>query len=191
MSTGLTSNIVANNALLLVSGNMPPVQGFAPTFDASAAGAALQELYYPTVRAVARQFQYDFTRSTSALSLSGNAAPFPYSFEYLYPLGGVEVWQLLPNTFADPNNPLPVDWNVGNNLVSGVQSRVIWTNQANALVVLNNMPNENAWDDLFQEAVERLLASKLSIALFGKPDQAEALLQSGAAFEQQAEMRPD
>ena len=33
-----TSNDVANQALALIGDNLPPVQGFAPTFDSSAAG---------------------------------------------------------------------------------------------------------------------------------------------------------
>lgn len=186
-----TSNDIANQAISLIGDNTPPVQGFAPTFDSSPAGQQLQNLYVPCVRTVARQFGWDFARSDAALTPSGNTAPWPWAYEYGYPTGTVEIWQILPATTIDPNNPLPVRWNVGNAVVSGAQSRVIWTNQQTAVAVLNNMPNESTWDDLFREAVVRLLASELSIALFGKPDQAEAYLNSGAAFEQVGESRTD
>lgn len=184
-----TSNDVANQAIALVGDNIPPVQGQAPNFDASLAGQALQKLYVPCVRTVARQFEWDFARSNAALVLSGNTAPWPWTYEYAYPAGTVEVWQVLPAVSSDPNNPLPVDWVVGNAVVSSAQARVIWTNQQGAVAVLNNMPSEATWDDLFRESVVRLLASELSMALFSRPDQAEAYLNSGAAFEQVGEAR--
>ena len=185
-----TSNDVANQALLLVSGaNTPPVTGVAPNFDKSAAGLALQKLYAPCVQTVARQFGWDFARSTVALALSGNAAPFPWAFEYLYPSNGVEVWQLAPPALADPNNPLPVNFEVANAVVATGQARVIHANLANALGVYNNAPVEAAWDSLFREAVVRALASELGMAIFGKPDVAEMYLESGAAFETLGEGR--
>lgn len=187
----VTSNTVANQAISLIGNNTPPVTGFAPTFDSSPAGQQLQNLYTPCVRTVARQFEWDFARSDIALTLSGNAAPWPWPYEYLYPTNAVEVWQLLPDTTTDTNNPRPLNWSVGNAVVSGAQTRVIWSDQPNVVAVVNNMPLESTWDDLFREAVVRLLASELSIALFGKPDQAEAYLQSGAAFEQVGELRVD
>lgn len=185
------SNTVANQALQLMGGNQPAVGGFAPTFDQSTNGIALQRLYVPCVATVARQFAWDFARSTVALALSGNVAPFPWSVEYLYPAGVVEIWQIAPATLADPNNPLPVSWDVANALVSGLQKKVIQTNFAGALAILNNMPSENTWDALFQEAVVRLLASELSTATGGRPDSAQAFLQSGAAFETLGESRTD
>ncbi len=103
----------------------------------------------------------------------------------------MEVWQLVPATLTDPNNPVPITWNVGNALVSSVQTKVIWTNLASAHAYYNNNPTENVWDPLFREAVVRLLGSELSIALNGRPDTAEGLLNSGAAFENIGEARPD
>lgn len=188
----VTPGDIANQALTLATDNVPSVTGGgAQPFGSSdnKVASALNKLYVPCVRTVARQFEYDFARSNTALALSGNAAPFPWSLEYVYPAGTVELWQLLPATNSDPNNPLPIDWNVGNNVVAGAQTRVVWTNQTSAVAVLNNMPNENTWDDLFREAVVRLLASELAAAVFGKPDYSEAYLSSGAAFEQLDEMR--
>lgn len=186
-----TSVDIANQALTLATDNVPLVTGQAPAFASSnnAVAAALNKLYVPCVRTVARQFEYDFTRSSAALTLTGNAAPLFWTYEYAYPAGAVELWQVLPAASIDPNNPLPIDWNVGNNVVGGAQTRVVWTNQQNAVAVLNNMPNENTWDDLFRESVVRLLASELTAAVFGKPDYSEAYLSSGAAFEQVDEGR--
>lgn len=188
---GDSSNAVANDAILLVSGNAPPVTGNAPTFDNSTLGQALQQIYVPVVQTVGRQFGWDFARSTVALSLTGNVSLFGWTYEYAYPSNGVEVWQLRPTAPADLNNPLPVNWSVYNALVGGNQVRVIGTNLQNALGVYNNMPSEAAWDSLFREAVVRLIASELSMAGFGKPDAADFYLNSGAAMETIGEARPD
>lgn len=187
-----TSNSVANSAIQLIGDNQPPVVGNAPTFDDSPAGVALQKLYTPCVRTVARQWGFDFARNVAALALTGNVAPMGFLFEYAYPANGVEVWQVMPTPpLADVNNPLPINWDVGNTLVASVQTKVIWTNQANALAVYNNAPSEAAWDPLFREAVVRLLASELAMAIAGRPDTAQELMQSGIAFETVAESRPD
>lgn len=185
-----TSNSVANSAIQLIGDNQPAVTGYAPTFDSSPAGKALAQLYAPCVATVARQHGWDFARNTVALVLSGNTAPMPWTYEYLYPTNGVEVWELMPATI-DPNNPLPLNWNVANALVSAVQTKVIQTDTASAVAVYNNSPSESTWDALFREAVVRLLASELAMALAGRPDSAQSLLESGSAFESIGEARDD
>jgi hypothetical protein len=187
----ITSNDVANQAIQLIGDNQPAVTGQAPTFDTSAAGLALAKIYAPCVATVGRQFAWDMARNTIALTLSGNTAPFPWSFEYLYPTNGIEVWQLHPNSLGDVNNPLPIRWNVANAIVAAQQQRVVWSDLANAHCTYNNNPNENTWDSLFREAVVRLLASELAMAIAGKPDAAAEYLQSGGAFEGLGEVRED
>lgn len=187
----VTSNDVANQAIALMGNNQPFVTGNAPAFDNSASGKALQKLYAPCIQTVGRQWQWDMARNTIALTLSGNVAPVPWSLEYSYPTNGIQVWQLMPASLADVNNPLPVNWVVANAVVAGQQQRVIHTDLAIARAVYNNNPNENTWDSGFREAVVRLLASELSMALAGKPDMVESMLQSGAAFENIAEKRPN
>jgi hypothetical protein len=187
----LTSNDIANQAIFLIGDNTPKVTGFAPTFDNSTAGIALQELYAPAVATVARQWQWDLARNTVALTLTGNPAPAGWTYEYAYPSNGIELWQLRTAALADANNPLPVTWNVGNAVVDGTQAKVIWTNLASAVAIYNNNPSEATWDPLFREAVVRLLASELAMALFGRPDTQQSLLDSGAAFESVGEGRPD
>lgn len=191
----LTSNDIVNAALQYVGNNQPAVGGQWPNFDttgpAATVGKAANLLYGNAVKTVGRQFGWDFARHSVALALTDNTAPFPWAFEYLYPNDSVEIWQLLPATLADPNNPLPIRWNVGNVIVDGVQKKVIWSNLATAHAYYNNNPTESTWDSLFVETLVRLLASELSMATAGRPDTAQSLLDSGSAFETLGETRPD
>jgi len=184
-----TSNDIANQAIQLIGDNQPAVTGFAPSFDSSAAGQALQKLYAPCVATVMRQFGYDRARAQIALALTGNAAPYPFAFEYAYPAGCVQIWQLMPPSLPDINNPLPQNWSVGNNVVAGVQQPVIWANLASATAWFNNNPAESTWDSLMREAIVRLLASELSLALEGKPDLSQSFLEQGGAFQGLSETR--
>ena len=181
---------IVNQAIQLMGANEPPVTGNLPSFDLSKAGQAAAALYTPAVQTIGRQFGWDFARSAVLLTLSGNIAPFPFLFEYLYPKG-VQVWQLLPSAIADPNNPLPVNWSVGNAVVGQNQTKVIWTKLASAMAYYNDSPNENTWDPLFRESVVRLLASEMAMALAGKPDTAKELLESGGAMLNIGESRSD
>lgn len=180
---------IVNQALQLIGGNQPAVTGVAPTFDDSTAGKAAQKLYVPCVQTVGRQWGWDMARNTVALAASGNSAPFPWSREYLYPSNGIQVWQVMPTSTTDTNNPLPVNWAVANVLVSGTQTKVIHTDQNPAQAVYNNNPGESLWDPLFREAVVRLLASELAMALAARPETAEQYLRSGSAMEQVGETR--
>lgn len=192
----LTSTDVVNQAIFLIGDDQPPVTGVAPTFDTSTAGKAAAKLYYLCVRAVARQFGWDFARNNVGLVLTGNTPPMGYAYEYAYPqfagIVAVELYQLLPPfPLTDPNNPAPIDWTVGNAVIAGTQSKVIWTNLQNATAIVNNNPSESLWDPLFQQAVVRLLASSMAMAIAGKPDVAAAMLDSGSAFETLGETRRD
>ena len=185
----ITSNQVANQAILLIGDNIAPVQGNAPNFDSSAAGQLLATLYPACYQTVAKEFGWDFARNVFTLSTTGNTPPLGWAYEYTYPAAAVEIWQIQPATLADANNPLPQNWMIGNVLVSSVQTKVIWANVASAEAVVNNAPIEATWDVGFREAMVRLLASELAMALFGKPDTSESLLQSGGSFETIAESR--
>ena len=174
----VTSNDIVNQALQMMGNNAPTVTGNAPTFDTSPAGKAAALLYAPCVAYVARQFEWDFARTTVALTPSGNAAPAPWTQEYLYPPAAVQIWQLKPATLADPNDPLPTNWVRGNVLVTGTQTSVIWTDVASAVAIYNDNPGPNVWDPGFREAVVRLLASEFAIALAGRPDTSLVLFQT-------------
>ncbi len=175
-----TPTDIVNQALYLMGDNAPQVTGNAPTFDDTAAGKAAAKLYAPAVAFTARQWEWDFARTTLALVLSGNVAPSPWAFEYLYPATAVQIWQLKPATLADPNDPLPTTWVRANTLVGGVQTSVIHTDLQNAVALFNNNPTPDVWDPGFREAVVRLLASEFAIALAGRPDTSQLMLQSAS-----------
>jgi hypothetical protein len=189
MANPPTSTDIVNQALYMMGDNQPLVTGVAPTFDNSAAGLAAQQLYIPCVRTVGRRFGWDFSRNTALLTLSGNPAPFPYTYEYLYPPFGVQIRQVMPQTLTDINNPLPAQWSVGNTVVGGTITKVIWTNLKSAQVVWSNTPTEATWDPLFREAVVRQLAAEFSLALASRLDTGRANMDAGNAFEQLGETR--
>lgn len=173
----------------MIGDNAPQVSGYAPNFDSTAPGIALQKLYVPAIQTVGREFSWDFARNTQPLSLTANTPPFPWKYEYLYPTNCIQIWQVMPATLADANNPLPINWSVGNDEVAGVQTKVVFSNVANAQAVFNNYPAESLWDPMFREAVVRLLAAELAIALEGRPDTSSALMESGSQMENIAEGR--
>lgn len=179
-----TSTDVVNEAIQLIGNNQAPVTGIAPSFDTSAAGVAAAAIYDSVVAAVAREFNWDWTRQTLALVPSGNTPPPGLSQEYLYPAAAVQLWQLLPSAPVDPNNPLPITWTVANTLVAGVQTKVIRTNlvsaQAVCAIALTN--SEPLWDSLFRQTVVHMLASELAMALVARPDTARDMLDSAGRF---------
>lgn len=192
MPTVASADIV-NQALMMIGANQPLVTGawpnFAETGGGGTAGKAANKLYGPCVATVGQRFEWDFARNTVELELSGNTAPFPWALEYLYPDSAIQIWQLFPSDEDDPFDPLPTNFVTANALVSTVQKRVIHTNLADALAVVNNDPAEDTWTPGFREAVVRLLSSELAMAIAGKPDTAQTQLESAAAFEGSAETR--
>jgi hypothetical protein len=185
----VTSTDIVNEAIQRIGNNQPLVSGTAPTFDQSPSGRAAAILYAPIVQSVGRRFEWDMARNTVSLTLSGGAAPVGWTYEYLYPSNGIEVWQLLPATFTDANNPLPINWVVANATISAVQKKVIHTDLVSARAVYNNNPGETLWDPLFREAVVAALANAFAIALAGKPDTAQAMFDMGNFIEGLAQGR--
>ncbi len=180
---------VVNEAIQLFGGNQPKVTGTAPTFDGSTSGIAAQYLYAPCVAFVARQFEWDFGRAYANLVASGNTPPDGWAFEYLYPASAVQVWQVKPQTVADPNDPLPTTWVRGNALVASVQTSVIWTDVASAQAVFHDNPSPTVWDAGFRQAVVRLLAAEFAIALGGRPDTSQVLTSTAGMMAEIAKSR--
>lgn len=176
-----TPTDIVNQALQMMGDNAPVVTGTAPAFDTTPAGISAALLYAPGVAFVARQWEWDFARTTAALVVTGNTAPDPWLFEYRYPASAVQVWQLKPASLADPNDPRPTNWVRANALVGTVQTAVIWTDVPAAVAVFNDNPDPSVWDAGFREAVVRLLASEFAIALAGRPDTAGVLSQTASA----------
>ena len=173
---------VVNEALGLVGFDGAPVTGSAPTFDSSIQGKNAARIYVPAVQAAARQYEWDFSRQIVALSTSGNTAPFPWAYEYLYPALAVQLWQVTPASLADPNDPRPVNFVVGNAQVLSVSTKVIWSNQASAVAVYNGLPPVSVWDSGFRAAVVRLLASGFAMAGAGKPETSQNAMENFGQF---------
>ena len=170
-----TSQDVANEALVDVGWNKVQVTGFAPTFDNTTVGLILQRIYQPCVAAVLRQYPWECGKQIGlALTLSGNVAPTPFAYEYLYPPPCVQFLQLMPSAIIDPNDPLPQFWNIGNSQVASVMTKVIWTNVANARGAYTIYPTEAIWDAGLREAVVKRLGRDLAFAL-SKPETASVL----------------
>lgn len=168
-----TSQDVANEALVLIGYDGFPISAPAPNFDSSVPGKIAQKTYAPAVAAIARLNSWSFARTDAQLALTGNTAPFPWAFEYGFPINCIDVWQLRPAILADLNNPVPYSWVRGVSVVASVQAPVIWANLAGAFAVFNGNPAEQTWDPLFRADVVSYLASEFAMANLGKPDMAE------------------
>jgi hypothetical protein len=179
---------LVNESLQLIGFDGPPVTGTAPNFDTSTAGQSAALIYAPSIAAVARMNNWDFARTTVALVLTGNPAPFPWSFEYAFPANCVQIWQIIPPSLADPLNPVPTNWVRGaiQNSIS-----VIWANLANAVAVFNGNPIETTWDPIFRSTVVRYLAAEFAIGLLGKPDLAQSLFEEVGTMVQLGAARVD
>ena len=186
-----TSNSVVNEALNAIGYDGPAVTGTAPSFDSSTPGQIAANVYAPSVAAVARSHGWAFTRTAASLTTTGNAAPFPWSYEYTYPANCVDLWQVTPASLTDPYNPIPVDWARGIALVSSVQTSVIWTNVQNAHAVYNGNPLESTWDPLFHQAVVNYLAYRFAVANLGKPDLCQMYIEQFGQMAQVAATRDD
>lgn len=181
MPTGLTAVQVVNESLQQISSQTR----ITSLTDGSPAAKYASVVYAPTVQVMLRTMDPDFARFTAALALSAAVTPVPpWAFEYLYPADMLRLRQVRPAAGAyDPNDPQPVRANVATDLIANVLTKVILTNQANALAVYTSSAvTEAMWDAAFEDAVVRRLANPLAMALSGRPDFArEILQQSGQA----------
>lgn len=187
MPAGLTSTIVVNEALQQVATQTQ----ITSLTDGSPAAKAANVIYVPTVQLMLRELDPDFARFTAALAIavSPPSQP-PWAFEYVYPLTCVRLRQVRPSAagIVDPYDPQPVRANVAFDVIAGVATRVILTNQASALAVYTTSTvTEAQWDSAFTDTVVRRLANPLAMALSGRPDFAEKILQQSAMMAQTAE----
>ena len=181
---------VVNTALELIAAQ----QQITSLTDGSPAASAANVIYAPVVQLVLRDLDPDFARFTAALALSGAATPVPpWAYEYLYPADCVRVRQVRPAAGSyNINDPQPVRSAVAFDVISAVNTKVILTNQANALLVYTSLtPTEAQWDAQFAEAVSRRLANPLAMALSGRPDFAEELLSQAQEMAATAEAVDD
>ena len=179
---GTTSTFIANRAAAQIAGEAQ-VAGTWPNFTgAGNVSTYCNILYAGVVNMVARQQDYECFRFVAPLVPTGQTPLAPWSQEFVYPSDCLKVRQVTPQTW-DKNDPQPVEWSVEEHPnAQGAQQKVIGTNVANAqLVYTTSYPNvtEAQWDSLFQEAVVRVLASELAMAIGGRPDFEKVLLEQG------------
>ncbi len=186
MPAGLTMNAVLDEALQQVA-SQTTVETNAV---AAAAGAVI---YAPTVQLMLREIQPDFARLTAALVASGGAPVPPWPYTYTYPADCVRLRQVRPpgsgtGSLADPNDPQPIRANVAVQIISMVPTKVILTEQINALAVYTSSNvTEAQWDTAFLDSVVRRLANPLAMALSGRPDFAKEILMQSAQMAHTAE----
>lgn len=162
--------------------------------DGSPSARAANVVYIPTVQLMLRELDPDFARFTAALALSAAVTPPPpWAYEYLYPADCVRLRNVRPpasgpGALADPYDPIPINSNVAFDNISGTPTKVILTNQQNALAVYTTSAVvESDWDSIFADAVVRRLANPLAMALSGRPEFAKEILMQSAQMAATAE----
>lgn len=190
MPIGLTAPQVVNSALEQVAAQTR----IASLTDNSPEARAANVVYAPTVQLMLRELDPDFARFTAALTLAGAPTPVPpWAYEYLYPADCVRLRQVRPprngaGSLADPNDPQPIRANVAFDIIAAENTKVILSNQQNALAVYTtSRVSEAQWDSVFTDAVIRRLANPLAMALSGRPDFAEKILMQSAQMAATAE----
>lgn len=185
MPAGLTSTIVTNEALQQVASQYQ----ISSLTDGSPQAIAASVVYNPTVQLMLRELDPDFARFTAVLGLSAAPTPVvPWAYEYIYPLDCCRLRQVRPpgsgtGSLSDPNDPYPVKANVAFSIIAGVNTKVVLTNQQNALAVYTSSSVVEAqWDSAFTDAVVRRLANPLAMALSGRPDFAKTILEQSVAM---------
>ena len=166
-----TSLDIANRALIEIGQQQTLVSGSPPTFDGSSSGITVGSLYAPAVQLLLRNQDWEFSRKTAALVLSGNPSPlYNFQYEYLYPSDCLKVRQVLPATW-DAFDPQPSRWIVMDDVILGVQTRVILSTIANAeITYTTSLVTEDDWDAMFAETVVRYIASEAVMPIGGRPD---------------------
>lgn len=148
-------------------------------------------LYVPTWQMVARQLDPDFARRTNQLVLqAGGTVPGWWAYEYAYPSDCLRLRCLAPPAGSyDIYDPQLILGDVALDVIMGVPTKVIFTNQVTAIGVYTTSDvTENQWDSSFLMAVVRQLANPLAMALEGRPDFARELLQQAQQYESLAEL---
>ena len=194
MPTGSTSTTVTNEALQFIASQYQ----ITSLTDGSPAAKAANAVYAPTVELLLRELDPDFARYTLALTSAGAPTPVPpWAYEYTYPADMLRLRQVRPpgsgtGSLSDVNDPHPIRANVAFDIIGGVNTKVILTNQQNALAVYTtSLVTEAAWDAVFQDAVVRRLANPLAMALSGRPDFAKEILMQSAQMASAAEAVDD
>ena len=166
----LTSASVVNRAAAQI-GAQATVQGLIPNLTGGGNVSTYANiLYQGVVLMILREQDWEFSRTSAALAPSGNAPLPPWQYEYLYPSDCVKVRQVTPQIWS-ANDPVPVEWTVAEHAILTAPTKVILCNvPGETLVYTTSNMTEAQWDSIFAEAVVRLLASELAMAIAGRPD---------------------
>ena len=183
MPAGVTSTIVVNSALEQIAAQTQ----ITSLSDGSPAAKAASTVYAPTVWLLLRELDPDFASYTAALIVAVTPPSYPpWAYEYVWPTDCLRLRQIRPpasgtGSLVDANDPQPIRSQVAFDLVADVNTKVILTNQQNALAVYtSSTPTEVQWDSVFMDAVVRRLANPLAMALSGRPDFAREILEQSA-----------
>lgn len=187
---GTTAAAVVNYALELSA-----TQAYITSLtDGTPEANAAQVVYQPVVQLLLREMDPDFARFTAPLVIAVTPPSYPpWAFEYIYPSNCVRLRQVRPpgtgpGALTDPYDPYPIRANVAFDVIATVATKVILTNQLNALAVYTSSAvTEAQWDSAFAETVSRRLANPLAMALSGRPDFAKEILQQSAMMAVSAE----
>lgn len=190
MAAPFSQTEIVNTALQLIAAQ----SRITALNDGTAAANAASVIYAPTVYLMMREIEPAFARFTAPLALSAAVTPVvPWGFEYLYPVDMVRLRQVRPAAGSyDVNDPQPVRANVAFDIIASVNTKVILTNQVNALAVYTSATvPEVQWDAVFCDALSRRLANPLAMALSGRPDFAREILEQSARVAATAEVVDD
>jgi len=174
-SASITNRAAAQiGAQATVTGAVPNLTG------GGAVSGYANTLYQGVVEMLLRDADWEFSRTTAPLAVTGNVPLEPWQFEYEYPTDCLKIRQITPATLSTLD-PQPVQWSVAER----ASGKVIGCNIINAQIVYTtNAAAENEWDPMFQETVVRMLASELSMAGVGRPDFSRVMLGQSASIMQ-------
>lgn len=176
------------NQSLALGDNQAFVTGVFPNFTdgtpENVVGQAANKLYAIARDVLLSQVNPEFARVTAAATEPASLVTpiVPWTYEYTYPADGIRLRQIRPpssgaGSLSDPNDPLPIRGAVAYDPTADIATKVVLTNQQNALLVYTaNSIAESLWDSDFVDAMSRRLGNPLTMALAGRPDFARELL---------------
>ncbi len=133
-------------------------------FDGTSHAKKLLDVYAQTRDALLRAQDWNFAQKIVTASASGTA-PLPWLYQWAYPSDALMIRQAYSQP-ADPNNPVPSRWSVGN---SG-SAEVVWTVfSPTTLIYTAKITDPSQWEPLFLDALASLLGRNLH-SLMDKDD---------------------
>jgi hypothetical protein len=171
----VTTDVDIVNRSLQMIGSQSQITSFT---DGSPEAASASIVYESQVETLLRTYTWDFARKEASLSLTGNAAPYPWSEEFAYPNDAIEVRTLYPSPSTIATyDPLPFRWAEGTN---SAPVRVLWTNlqvPVTCVYTWNLLGQESLWDTSFVEAAICKIASVFAMSIASRPDLHKSLLE--------------